>query len=167
MRKKESTAAGKAPDFDFRMEALVKVLQKELTLRIHCHRADDIITAIRIAREFDIDISLEHCTEGCLLYTSRTDLYVASVSNFAEKALENGSPEPLGHGQVSNLTGKFDIHAGGFIGSDVRYGGGSSLNWDGETLYFSVTLNGAPYIYTAATDLSLIHIFPNEQRVVM
>lgn len=64
LRKKESTAAGKAPDFDFRMEALVKVLQKELTLRIHCHRADDIITAIRIAREFDIDISLEHCTEG-------------------------------------------------------------------------------------------------------
>lgn len=84
--------------------------------------------------------------------STRTDLYVASVSNFAEKALENGSPEPLGHGQVSNLTGKFDIHAGGFIGSDVRYGGGSSLNWDGETLYFSVTLNGAPYIYTAATD---------------
>ena len=82
--------------------------------------------------------------------STRTDLYVASVSNFAEKALENGSPEPLGHGQVSNLTGKFDIHAGGFIGSDVRYGGGSSLNWDGETLYFSVTLNGAPYIYTAA-----------------
>ncbi len=64
LRKKESAAMDKAPDFDFRKEALVKVLQKEFPLRIHCHRADDIITAIRIAREFDIDISLEHCTEG-------------------------------------------------------------------------------------------------------
>lgn len=46
------------------MENLVKVLRKEIPLRIHAHRADDIVTALRIKREFDIDITIEHCTEG-------------------------------------------------------------------------------------------------------
>lgn len=46
------------------MENLVKVLQKEIPLRIHAHRADDIVTALRIKREFEIDITIEHCTEG-------------------------------------------------------------------------------------------------------
>ncbi|MGI6627481.1 MAG: amidohydrolase [Bacillota bacterium] len=66
LRKKESSGnkPEKLTDFDLRNEGLAKVLRKELPLRIHCHRADDIITAIRIAKEFEIDISLEHCTEG-------------------------------------------------------------------------------------------------------
>lgn len=54
----------KQPDFDLSKEALACVIRKEIPLRVHCHRADDILTAIRIAKEFDIDISLEHCTEG-------------------------------------------------------------------------------------------------------
>ena len=54
----------KQPDFDLSKEALACVIRKEIPLRVHCHRADDIVTAIRIAKEFDIDISLEHCTEG-------------------------------------------------------------------------------------------------------
>lgn len=66
LRKKEASSEkpDKAPGFDLGKESLARVIKKELPLRIHCHRADDIITAIRIAREFDIDISLEHCTEG-------------------------------------------------------------------------------------------------------
>ncbi len=40
------------------------VLRKEIPARIHAHRADDILTAIRIAEEFDFDFVIEHCTEG-------------------------------------------------------------------------------------------------------
>lgn len=54
----------KLPDRDLKMETLVKVLKKEIPLRAHAHRADDIVTAIRIAEEFNVDLSIEHCTEG-------------------------------------------------------------------------------------------------------
>ncbi len=49
---------------DIEKENLTMVLKKEIPLRVHAHRADDILTAIRIAKEFDIDITIEHCTEG-------------------------------------------------------------------------------------------------------
>ncbi len=55
------------PDYDMKMESLLKVLNKELPLKAHAHRADDIMTAIRIAKEFDVDITIEHCTEGHLI----------------------------------------------------------------------------------------------------
>ncbi|HSL93817.1 MAG TPA: amidohydrolase [Bacillota bacterium] len=54
----------KLPDRDLKLEALGQVLKRELKARIHCHRADDMITAIRIAEEFNLDYSLEHATEG-------------------------------------------------------------------------------------------------------
>lgn len=57
----------KAPERDLKLEILVRVLKREIPLRAHAHRADDIITAIRIAEEFDVDISIEHCTEGHLI----------------------------------------------------------------------------------------------------
>ncbi len=57
----------KMPDFDLKMEALIPVLKKEIPLKAHAHRADDILTAIRIAKEFDLDITLDHCTEGHLI----------------------------------------------------------------------------------------------------
>lgn len=57
----------KAPDRDLKLEILAKVLRKEIPLRAHAHRADDIITAVRIAEEFDVDIVIEHCTEGHLI----------------------------------------------------------------------------------------------------
>ncbi|MDQ0207988.1 amidohydrolase [Alkalicoccobacillus murimartini] len=52
---------------DLGMEQLAKVIRKEIPLRVHAHRADDIVTIIRIKKEFDIDITIEHCTEGHLL----------------------------------------------------------------------------------------------------
>ncbi len=52
------------PERDLKMEALWKVLNREYRCRIHCHRADDILTAIRIAEEFNLDFSIEHATEG-------------------------------------------------------------------------------------------------------
>ena len=57
----------KMPEYDMKMEALLKVLNKEIPLKAHAHRADDIFTAIRIAKEFDLDITLDHCTEGHLI----------------------------------------------------------------------------------------------------
>ncbi|GAA0120900.1 MAG: amidohydrolase [Clostridium argentinense] len=60
----------KAPEFDMKLEALAKVIKKEIPLKAHAHRADDILTAIRIAKEFGVDISLEHCTEGHLIVDS-------------------------------------------------------------------------------------------------
>ena len=57
----------KKPSYDFRMEALLPVLRKEIPLKAHAHRADDILTMLRIAREFDVDVTLDHCTEGHLI----------------------------------------------------------------------------------------------------
>lgn len=55
------------PEFDFKLEALLQVLDKKIPLKAHAHRADDIMTAIRIAKEFDLNITLDHCTEGVLI----------------------------------------------------------------------------------------------------
>jgi imidazolonepropionase-like amidohydrolase len=51
----------------FRYVPIVKALKKEIPVRIHAHRADDIISAIRFAEEFDLDLRIEHCTEGHLI----------------------------------------------------------------------------------------------------
>ncbi|MTI53453.1 amidohydrolase [Geosporobacter ferrireducens] len=57
----------KKPGFDMKMEALLPVIRKEIPLKAHAHRADDIFTAIRIAKELGVNITLEHCTEGHLI----------------------------------------------------------------------------------------------------
>ena len=57
----------KMPAFDMKLEALIPVLKREIPLKAHAHRSDDIMTALRIAREFDLKITLEHCTEGHLI----------------------------------------------------------------------------------------------------
>ena len=54
----------KMPERDLKMEILVKVLNREIPIKAHAHRADDILTAIRIAKEFNLNITLDHCTEG-------------------------------------------------------------------------------------------------------
>lgn len=46
---------------------LARVLKKQLPLKIHAHRADDILTAIRICKEFDVEFTVDHCTEGHLI----------------------------------------------------------------------------------------------------
>ena len=53
--------------FDAKYEAMIPVVNGDLTLKIHAHRADDIFTAIRIAKEFKLKISLDHATEGGLI----------------------------------------------------------------------------------------------------
>jgi imidazolonepropionase-like amidohydrolase len=55
------------PEFDMRLEAIVPALKRDLIVKIHAHRADDILTAIRIAKEFNLKITIDHCTEGYLI----------------------------------------------------------------------------------------------------
>ncbi|MBQ1275373.1 MAG: amidohydrolase [Cellulosilyticum sp.] len=65
LKKKEEHA--KDFELDFRLEPWIPVLKKEIPLKAHLHRADDILTAIRIAKEFDLDMTLDHCSEGYLI----------------------------------------------------------------------------------------------------
>lgn len=103
--------ADKKPDRDLGKEMMVKVIRRELPLKIHAHRADDILTAIRICREFNVRYTLEHCTEGYLipdfikaalkescegiiigpLFTDRSKIELKNLSYKAPKTLwENG-----------------------------------------------------------------------------
>ena len=59
--------AGKNPAFDMKLEAMIPVIKGEMPLKAHAHRADDILTSIRIAKEFGVKITLDHCTEGALI----------------------------------------------------------------------------------------------------
>ncbi len=67
----EVDAAEKDPSktrpYDMQLEAMLPVVRREIPLKAHAHRADDILTALRIAREFDVDITLDHVTEGHLI----------------------------------------------------------------------------------------------------
>lgn len=64
MKKKDE---GKDIDYDIKMESILPVLKREIPLKAHAHRADDIFTAIRIAKEFNVKVTLDHCTEGHLI----------------------------------------------------------------------------------------------------
>lgn len=66
-QKKREQGNVKECDKDFRMECWLPVLRREIPLKAHVHRADDIMTAIRIAKEFGLDMTLDHCTEGHLV----------------------------------------------------------------------------------------------------
>lgn len=57
-------AGDKKPDRDLSLEPLVEVLEKKRTVHFHCHRADDMLTAVRIAEEFGFELVLQHGTEG-------------------------------------------------------------------------------------------------------
>ena len=63
----EAKDAGKEPAYDAKLEAMLPVMRKEIPLKAHAHRADDILTSIRIAKEFDVRLTLDHCTEGHLI----------------------------------------------------------------------------------------------------
>lgn len=55
------------PEFDAKNEALIPLLKREIPAHFHAHRSDDIFTAIRIAKEFNLDYVIIHCTEGHLI----------------------------------------------------------------------------------------------------
>ena len=98
MEKRASADADKRPDFNLKKEALAMVLRRELPLKMHAHRADDILTAIRLAEEFNLRASVEHCTEGYLI---ADELRKANVGIILGPLLtDRGKPE------LKNLTMK-------------------------------------------------------------
>jgi len=94
LAKKEAAGddISKKPAFDFKCEAMIPVLKKEIPLKLHAHQANDILTAIRLAKEFDVDLTIEHVTEGHLI---------------ADK-LEN-CPYPLAVGPSRTHASKFEL----------------------------------------------------------
>ncbi len=77
----EEDEAGIEHKFDMKLEAMIPVMRKEMPLKAHMHQEDDILTAIRIAKEFDVDMTLDHCTAG---------------ANIAEAVAESGFPALVG-----------------------------------------------------------------------
>ena len=63
----EDKESGKNPGFDMKLEAMIPVIKGELPLKAHAHRADDILTSIRIAKEFGVKLTLDHCTDGAII----------------------------------------------------------------------------------------------------
>lgn len=67
LAKWEADNTQKKPAYDDKLQALVPVVRGEMKCRIHCHRNDDIVTAIRICEEFGLKFSIEHVTEGYMV----------------------------------------------------------------------------------------------------
>ena len=63
----EEIEAGNKPKFDMKLEAMLPVMRGEIPLKCHVHRADDILTAIRIAKEFGVKMTLDHVTDGAVI----------------------------------------------------------------------------------------------------
>ena len=64
---------GSMPDYDMKCEALIPLLKGKVKAHFHCHRADDIFTAVRLAREFEIKCVLIHATEGGIIADELTE----------------------------------------------------------------------------------------------
>ena len=58
---------GENPKFDMKLEAMLPVMRGQIPLKAHAHRCDDIFTAIRIAKEFGLKLTLDHCTDGSVI----------------------------------------------------------------------------------------------------
>jgi imidazolonepropionase-like amidohydrolase len=94
-KEKAKDDSSKMPEYNMKMEELSKVINKQIPLKAHAHRADDILTALRIAKEFDVDITLDHCTEGHLIVDYLKEGYQKgtivgpSLSNRSKVELQN------------------------------------------------------------------------------
>jgi imidazolonepropionase-like amidohydrolase len=76
------------PDLDLRAEALLPALSGALPVKFHVHRADDILTAVRLANEFGLRYTLDHCTEGYRI----ADLLAAEYSRGQMAGQGEGRP---------------------------------------------------------------------------
>ncbi|MDF2567657.1 MAG: amidohydrolase [Oscillospiraceae bacterium] len=65
--KENAQKNGESFETDYKLDCWIPVFNKKIPLKAHVHRADDILTAIRIAKQFDLNMTLDHCTEGHLI----------------------------------------------------------------------------------------------------
>ena len=63
----EKKDRGEEPAFDMKLEAMLPVMRGEIPLKAHAHRTDDILTSIRIAQEFGVKLTMDHCTDGACI----------------------------------------------------------------------------------------------------
>lgn len=67
LQRKECAKKGDFLEYNMKYESLIPLLKGEIPLKVHAHRADDIFTAIRLIREFNLKATLDHCTDGHLI----------------------------------------------------------------------------------------------------
>ena len=99
--------AGKNPAFDMKLEAMLPVMRGEIPLKAHAHRADDILTSIRIAKEFGVKLTLDHCTDGAII---ADELAAEGYSAFVGPSLGGKSKIEL---QNKSFTTPAVLHAAG------------------------------------------------------
>ena len=99
--------AGKEPAFDMKLEAMLPVMRGEIPLKAHAHRADDILTSIRIAKEFGVKLTLDHCTDGSLI---ADELAEEGYSAFVGPSLGSKSKIEL---QNKSFTTPAELHKAG------------------------------------------------------
>ena len=102
--------AGNGGEKDYSLECYRELFAGEIPLKAHVHRADDILTAIRIAREFGLELTLDHCTEGHLI---------------AEKIAESGFPAIVGPSLASRT--KEEVACSDFKTPGILHGAGVTV----------------------------------------
>ena len=83
-----------APERDINLDPLVEVLERKRTVHFHCHRADDIMTAVRLSEEFGFELVLQHCTEGYLIAEELARRGIAVSLTLVDSP--GGKPEVMG-----------------------------------------------------------------------
>ncbi len=94
---RESVKAGKKapePERDLNLEPLVEVLERKRTVHFHCHRADDIMTAVRLSKEFNFELVLQHATEAWRIADLLAQLGIPVSLTLIDSP--GGKPEAMG-----------------------------------------------------------------------
>lgn len=88
IRAKKNKSIDDVPEFDLKCEALIPLFEKKASAHFHAHRADDIFTAIRICKEFDLDYVIVHATEAHLIKEElkKENARVLLGPNFSDKS---------------------------------------------------------------------------------
>lgn len=99
LNKAEEDEEEDRPDFDMKLEALLPVLRKEIPVHIHAHRADDILTGVRLAKEFDLNYIIVHGTEGHIVADVLGELNTTVITG---PSLGNRSKPELSNMTIEN-----------------------------------------------------------------
>lgn len=101
LEKSEDDSEAEEPDFDYKCEVLIPLLKREIQAHFHAHRADDIFTAIRIAKQFNLDYVIIHCTDGHII----TDELVQEHANVLSGPFLCDRCKPELHNQTPKAPG--------------------------------------------------------------
>ncbi len=109
LEKAKADKKASKPDFNMGYEALLPILNREKKAYFHCHRADDILTALRITKEFSLDTVFVHCTEGHLIadILKRENAKIITgpiISDRSKPELRNQTPANAGVLSKAGLT---------------------------------------------------------------